>query len=1250
MAILQGDVKLIKSSVMDDVPEGGGPPSSDVIVSAVSNEIFDDISELARAGGQVKARKIFVAVQTDDTDKYAGSNLIIAIPPADPLVSNTLFTTGDIFDTRAEATSRVEAYLNAANEWPGFLYENHIAGQRSIQLFQRLNASIPPIGRTLCLRWHEGEGDQKEQYVRVIDVTVEERTFTYNDDHDYQANIVTLDISSPLSFDFPGTAANRSFTRGGTQTIVRDTIVADAADYHGTVKLSQEIDLGEFAIKVEDIFVPLVPSSRTETALLDRRPSAQFSQTLALSPREVEVGGSTFSQRVKIGQENRSFNYVSILSPLPAPGSVFVHFRAQGSNYVVTDDGEGALTGSGSGTINYTTGSIQVTLGAMPDDRSAVIIYFGPNTAYTNRQGQLADFRKPSYTFDLDHDNIVPSSLAIEWTSAGDVVNASDNGTGKLTGDATGSIVYQTGILTIVPNSMIDAGGEFSITYNYKTMEEQSFTGLSPDSTGTINIELDAVPVAGTLRAEWLTVRETSISSGATSASGSTNKSSMTNSSSSNTTATTTAMVDTTKNYRSYTPEVAAAYNMPKEQSSVVASSVTYPDSYSMYAATGTSSPSWNMPTGIEYAVTTKAPVTTTTSSSTSGTGSASTSQGATYSTSSSQTAKNSVTVAHQITDDGDGSWFGTFGEILYGDKTFTLKVRNDYSEKAYESNYEEAKEFESMNETGQATTTAGGGASTTAASGGGGSATAKGGEFNNATCKETFGEDSLVVRYQTGSPSATSHTMTYQPPGVVLDLCPYTSDTVVPGSVRFTWMNNVYDDFEGTIYINRTNFDPGIGCGSMDYTAGTAKMAYYVVDGPASALTLNSLWTRKPREHIANITFNAILAPLQPSGLVFSVLDVSGQQLIGTSDNDGNLAGDFIHGKIDYQSGLVEVQFGSYVLDSGLTAEEKTQWWYNVDDIRVSDSKIWKPHPIDPETMRYNAVAYFYLPLDAEILGLDPVRLPQDGRVPIFRPGKFVVIGNTQSTSPATATNGGTVNCGRERLSRARLIGNNGVVISAGYTVNLNTGVLTFTDVTGYSQPVHVEHRIEDMRQIAEALIDGSLKLTSAVSHDYPIDDTYVSSALIMGDIKARVSIVFDEATFHPSWSNVQQGDPAPGTFNNAAYPIVVTNKGCLTERWAVKFTNTSAFQVIGEHVGVIAVGNTSDDCAPLNPASGEPYFEIPSEGWGLGWATGNVFRFNTVGGYYPAWVLQTVQQGAATVTDDKFVILARGSVDNPI
>lgn len=192
------------------------------------------------------------------------------------------------------------------------------------------------------------------------------------------------------------------------------------------------------------------------------------------------------------------------------------------------------------------------------------------------------------------------------------------------------------------------------------------------------------------------------------------------------------------------------------------------------------------------------------------------------------------------------------------------------------------------------------------------------------------------------------------------------------------------------------------------------------------------------------------------------------------------------------------------------------------------------------------------------------------------------------------------------------------------------------------------VEHRIEDMMLVSDAQINGQLTFTRPLTHNYP-EGSYVSSALVAGDTRAYVSTLFDQATWSNVWQDSVSGSPATGTYNDILHPIEVTNRGALTERWAIQFINSTSFNVIGEHVGVIATGNTSSDLAPLNPATGTPYFTVQSEGWGLGWATGNVLRFNTVGAFYPVWVARTILQGPETEPDDGFTLLIRGDVDRP-
>lgn len=524
MAILKGDIKLIASQVMDDVPEGGGGPTSTVIQGGLSNAIFPDVSELDRAGGRFQARKAFLSVQTSNRDTYMGSNIIIAEPPDDPNISITLFTTNETFDRRVDAVNRVESYLVRGPMWPGFLYENHVLGQRQIQLFQRVNTDMPPIGRTLVLVQDEGGAGEYEQYIRIIATESEVRTFT-DDQGDYQALIVTCDISDSLRFDFPGTAANRNFNRSGSAARVRDTTVADAGSYFSVSALTENAQIGDQVIKVASVYTQLVPSARTEVVAIDQKPASVREITLATTPRQVTIGAAPHTMRVRVGQENRGYSWTQMLRPLPAPGTVVISFMALGRWYTLMDDGAGAFTGSGSGTVNYTTGSIGFTLQALPDAGSSIIMQWGEHTAYTNRSSQGAQVRAPEYLLPLPHTSgIMQGSVTVTWTSGGVLRTATDDGNGKLTGAASGEVNYHEGVLLLRPNFMIDAGGQFSVDYQRSTTTTEDFTGVSVDAAGFASLTLTDTPVAGTVKVRWITARNVTASSGGNSAGASTGK------------------------------------------------------------------------------------------------------------------------------------------------------------------------------------------------------------------------------------------------------------------------------------------------------------------------------------------------------------------------------------------------------------------------------------------------------------------------------------------------------------------------------------------------------------------------------------------------------------------------------------------------------------------------------------------------------------------------------------------------------
>lgn len=380
--------------------------------------------------------------------------------------------------------------------------------------------------------------------------------------------------------------------------------------------------------------------------------------------------------------------------------------------------------------------------------------------------------------------------------------------------------------------------------------------------------------------------------------------------------------------------------------------------------------------------------------------------------------------------------------------------------------------------------------------------------------------------------------------------------------------------------------------------------------------------------------SFRASLSPIKPEALSITATALDGTAISASADANGDIVGALARGAVNYEMGTAWVEFGA------------------------DNAGSWEPVQVLPETIRYNAVAYSYLPLDATILGIDPVRLPSDGRVPIFRPGDVAMIMHTAATAPATVANGGTVDCGRTRIGWIRVLDANGATVTSGYSLDRATGIVTFADVTGIAMPVTVRHTVGDLRQITDAQITGQLTFARPLSHDYPANESIVASCLIHGDRRARVSAVWDQATWTGTWSDTLTGSEATATLDTIAHPITVTNEGAETERWLLRWTSTTNVELIGERRGLVFSGPFTADIAPINPRTrnqdgtgGVPYLHIPLAANGGGWSAGNVVRINTVGALADIWIARSIQQSDEPLGDgeDGVELYALGNIDRP-
>ena len=494
-------------------------------------------------------------------------------------------------------------------------------------------------------------------------------------------------------------------------------------------------------------------------------------------------------------------------------------------------------------------------------------------------------------------------------------------------------------------------------------------------------------------------------------------------------------------------------------------------------------------------------------------------------------------------------------------------------------------------------------------------------------------GADRDIRHTQSGAPVADTASVT---PVWGISLPLLTGLTLKTDALAFTLGGTPYTAEGGTL---RMGWDSTAGAGTPAGTltsTGHISVTSLPATGPNELLWANAAQDRSsPR--VGQGVFRVQSAPLK-----VGVFQLRAGALIANASDAGVINGNGWAGSVDYARGIVRWNRTNPITSGGYNPLVGVPWvnWQATD-------------PVPAEDLAYTAVFLQYVPMDGSLLGLETARLPLDGKVPIYRAGGQVIVHNTLTTTlPNPLTKGTAYSLGRERIAAAVVRTVAGVKVPASlYTVDFNTGHITFpvpSDLTGLDQPFTVHHRIEDELMLLRADISGKLDLVAGLTHDYPAGTSYVSSKLRKGDLFARSYGYTEQTTWTNVWSDDLIGAAPTASFNSIDSPIEVTNRGAITERWAVIFTGTTLVRVVGENVGQVLTGvSTGAAIAPLNPQTGVPYFSIPPTGWGGGWAAGNVLRFNTAAAGAPAWAVRTVLPGPPTVASDAATIAFRADVD---
>lgn len=1197
MAITQNDLEILKSEIMADTPDGGGLPTGVAVIDGVSNNLFPDVSDIDRLIGRVRLRKVSLAVKTANAELLQAARLLFTELPDNPNISVFAFKASSFADRRVDAQNKIESYLAFGTKWAGHLLETQLAGQRVIQISLDAKDPVPAVGQPLVLVQNEGQSDEYYQYLRPLKVDTVERRFQKSASETVTRTVATIEFGDTLNKSFNGLTVQEFYQNTSTtrRAILREARIADAAKYYSASRLAEPVvAMQSRQVRLNSIYTQVVPSTQVETPILQRDPANQ------VATQARGDGAININQSVNV-TPSTAFN-------LPSGIAVGTLSLFVGGRSLIDRDGQ--LVDSGNvayASIKYGIGQI-TWYSVLNLGQTTVTGSYKPASEFTRvaqTDYQVVDDNAGyNYVRELGAEP-VPNSLKITYTVQGNNYLVHDDGRGNLVdddGNGRGTVQGKTVLLTTA--AIPDAASYIIYSFGVDLDTVKYGAQALPAAYHVINV---ADKVSGPITVTWgdktATVSNGTVTGDATG-----------------------TFIDGKLNIApNETVEKSAEFAL-SYQRILNANKIEKVLSYTASDGSG------NYGGILDF-----------------------------------EASFTSAEFAIHL-----GSELKVLLSIPEGSSNVVIKdvLRPFYTTKTYQQgnaiftrnnieDWQSIKNAPSDSNIWKATLVSG----TVNKSSGrvdllinvsrqssGVEVISRAGVspiFKTRVITTNMQESDIFISADAiTAPTTEAASITSVATTLHIALPQDTTDAVVNGSLFLDALGASLRDSNGKV----KNGDLVVG--NIDYRFGALSLDTWQV-GQANTVNLKSMLRENDPVPLANLIFRTPVAPLKEASLQISAELADGTMLSLSTDAQGGITGSkYAHGTVDFKAGFVALYFYEKL---GVTANPGivNESWYDAANIYMDGGTnyINKPIYVKPDSIRYNAIAYSYLPLDKELIGLDPVRLPTDGRVPFVRKGDSIAITELKTMQLPTNEPNDTFNLGFERLSDVNVVDANGLKVSFDYLdVDLDAGTLTLNgmfDMSFYTAPLTAKYRIMDIALVIETDISGRVTLSTVITHNYSTAAVF-SSMLLAGDMQARAYGVFSQKSWGSVWSDSLVGDATTSQLQVTNNPIVVTNRDAIEERWALVFTSDKAFNIIGQTVGQIGTGTTSTLTSPINPMTGYAYFTIPAAAWGTGWSANNVVRINTAAAKYPVWIGNAIQQHQGSSSDNyDFTIGYHANID---
>ncbi|MDO4434868.1 MAG: hypothetical protein Q4B71_00435 [Cardiobacteriaceae bacterium] len=1176
------DLKIFPSLQMHDHADGGGAMASSPLTGA-DGEIFPPVSDVDRVKGAFDARLLYYAVQKQGTASLYGAHAIISELPKAENVSYMLFPADKYAEKRFEVMNRIEAYSVASVKSRMTLFAQQTKGSRMVLAYQEENEPLPLVGDVYCLKQEMRGYPEAEQYVQIIKAEGEKRQFTSPSGKKFTVMVVKMETSTALEHDFIGV----DYPVEGSANPpceIKETHVAAAAKYYGAKALSQDAKAGDLKIHTNGLFEKIVPTAQTETPMLGL--NAAGNKALLL-----EAGESMKIFTSGVLNQNTAYHVGCGIMP----GSYTDTYNQ------IKDDGAGNLKRGDEtvGSIDYAHGVLRSLGGSyhLYDSRAS----FKP-AAVIERVSDSASKEISINNQAFNHTitvNPAPAlgSTQVSYRAQGVWYDLIDDGTGALRGrnpnHGSGFVNVVTGEIYVQCGALPDVGSSILFTWGSKVSIEKRHDSKPK---ALYELQLKDAPVApSSLNISFTDdhgdhqISDDGVGNLTGKLSGTIHY------------PTGKILLNPNGYHKSRNLELSVNYQSgePKAQSFTAplrdhtgAVNVTLeqkpiaPRSFSMV---------WNVLIQ-DYDASTV------------------------YLLSEERKPTQTFPVDPYITvfDDGNGNLLDTnakrFGSIDYA--SGKISFNPDTTVTIPKPKFSPQVVGEEVVNNGDGTETVKRFARNLFTEL----------EYVPAAATAPIDESFKVeVKYRSQSAlEAKQETLILK--DLSLDLLPNHAEPIKAGTVSFAISGKRYTDRRGAIYTDHQPTGEARLCGQINYHTGKALLEDFIGD-PAS-LKLESLATYLNHTPVDAVTFRVPVAPIRPQSLTLTAVKLGGGEIKAVLNKQSALEGAEVAGKVHEQFGVVTARFGKMVKAAGKESEP----WFVAENVDAQGN-IWQPIYVHADTIKFSAISYSYLPLDSRQIGINAVRLPIDGRVPWVAVGDMVVLSHLKKDGLGAAHQSGkTVKLSRAGLSKVCLKDAGGKALSPElYTVDLEAGAITWSstglDLSPYQMPLTAFHTIERENRVVGVDISGELTLQFPLDIAFKAGETMVSNALMGGDLMVRVSEPFSQQAWDKRWSDQRTADPLLAQLDVRNHPFQLDGLGAITQRWAIQFKTESAFDLIGESLGLVFEGNIFSDLAPINPSTNTPYFTLPKGAFGRGWAARNLIRFNTFGTQVPVWLIRAVQ-----------------------